>query len=374
MDAAAVLAPSDVENPIAVDAGPPPPMAADMDAATPREPPLVLFLLDSSASMEWRGNCTCTTPACSECLPDCAHGQRSRWQMLLEAVTGSFVDYACELVPGTGSGKHAQLAAGTSQRDDGVIDRFARRARFGFATFDSVRGDGKTSSAEVPLAQFDQASSRGAAGMFSFGCGDGEACPRRRDDGSITGELYYPGLGEPYLIDTGIRSAAASEGALILPRGDEDARALKARAAPQLRALRPFGGSPIAAAFDDLALALADPTLPARRDVILISDGPADDDYRDFPVPGCACGTREACGEDPAAMSCPYPTASDAARQLQHAGARVFVIAFAAQDPTTRAQLDAIAAEGGSDHASSAAGSDQLAGALDALLDGITPP
>lgn len=373
MDAAPLaLAPNEVQNPLVLDAGAAlPPMAAAADAGEPHEPPLVLFLLDSSASMDWIDDCSCTTPACSECLPDCASGQRSRWLMMLEAVTGSFADFACELVPGAGASKHPQLAASTTQRDDGVIDRFAGRARFGFATFDSVRGDGKTSTAEVPLAQFDQLSSQGAAGMFSFGCVDGEACPRRRADGSIAGKLFYPGLGEPYLIDTGIRSAAANAGALILPRADEDASALAARTVSQLRAVLPFGGSPIAAAFDDLSIALADPTLPARRYVVLITDGPADDDYREFPVPGCACSTRAECGDDPAAMSCPYPLAPDAARRLRDS-ANVFVVALGSQDPVTRAALDAIAAVGGTQEAHSANG-DQLAGVLDSVILSVTP-
>lgn len=74
--ARAVAAPNEVENPVNLDAGTPPPMAAD--AVVPSEPPLVLFLLDSSASMDWIDDCTCTTPACRECLPDCASDRKLR--------------------------------------------------------------------------------------------------------------------------------------------------------------------------------------------------------------------------------------------------------------------------------------------------------
>jgi hypothetical protein len=102
-------------------------------------------------------------------------------------------------------------------------------------------------------------------------------------------------------MDTGIQSADAAGGALFtaVPRDPASVTSLKAN----LRAVRPFGGTPIAAALDDLYYYFAeDPNgAPARqasagRYVILITDGYPDDDFRVYPTPGCACATPEACG------------------------------------------------------------------------------
>jgi hypothetical protein len=77
-------------------------------------------------------------------------------------------------------------------------------------------------------------------------------------------------------------------------------------------------------------------------------------------VPGCACASQQECGKNPARMSRPYPTASDAARHLQCgfdpstcAGpiAGLFVIGTAGLGTQTQTALDAIAAAGGTKRA-----------------------
>src|ERR1041384_1589560 len=58
--------------------------------------PFVMVIVDSSGSMEYLPNCTCSTLGCSECLPNCGltndmageppAGKKNRWATLLEAL------------------------------------------------------------------------------------------------------------------------------------------------------------------------------------------------------------------------------------------------------------------------------------------------
>ena len=192
-------------------------------------------------------------------------------------------------------------------------------------------------------------------------------------------------------MDTGIQSADATGGALFYGPGPATicASVTSAQEA-NLRAVRPFGRTPIAAALDDLYYYFAeDPNgAPARRHslpvryVILITDGYPDDDYRTYPSPGCACATPEACGgEDPALMHCPYPTAADSAQHLrcgfdgsgcQGPVDKLFVVGYSiGTDAQTLGQLNAIAAAGGSDSARNAQGPVELRAALNAILEEI---
>jgi hypothetical protein len=349
----------------------------------------VLLLLDTSGSMQWRETCACETPSCSECLPDCAAGETSRWHRVLEALTGSFAQASCELVP------RSSLDAGFSydrsyaipdvklgddlqQRDDGLLERYGAYVRFGVATFDSV-GAYDGADALVPEATFDWSKSRGEQGMSSYaGSTSARArVARVRADDSVVGRVNYPASAGPYLIDTGIRSESASEGALVLPRADETRSARHTRIAQQLRGVRPFGTSPVAAALDDVSFALQRNPGGARDYVVLLTDGLPDDDFRKFPVPGCDCDSFETCGEDPRAMSCPYPLPAQAARNLRCGGdkdddaceaAQLFVLGLANPDETLQGELDGIAAAGGSDSVRFVSGLSELNAALDAIV------
>src|SRR5690349_19806281 len=74
--------------------------------------PYLMLVIDSSGSMERLPACTCTTPGCEECLPNCtlpnvtpgnippkdAAGhelKKNRWAVTLEALTGTFNDFQC---------------------------------------------------------------------------------------------------------------------------------------------------------------------------------------------------------------------------------------------------------------------------------------
>src|SRR5690349_23334937 len=74
--------------------------------------PYLTLVIDTSGSMERLPACTCTTPGCEECLPNCtlpnvtpgnippkdAAGhelKKNRWAVTLEALTGTFNDFQC---------------------------------------------------------------------------------------------------------------------------------------------------------------------------------------------------------------------------------------------------------------------------------------
>lgn len=350
--------------------------------------PRVLLLLDTSGSMQWREGCVCSTPACSECLPNCGAGERSRWHGVLEALTGSFASASCETIARTADNPdfsydrnypipNIELTE-LEQRNDGLLTRYGAYVRFGVATFDSVTAYGPDTL--VTENAFDWARSRKVDGMSSYAGVDPERSghARVRADGSVVGRVFYPASAGPFLIDTGIRSQYASEGALVLPRADEDKSELHARISKQLMGVRPFGTSPVAAALDDAYFALRrSEESDTQSYVVLITDGLPDDDFRTFPAPGCDCSTWETCGENPNPMSCPYPLPADAARHLRCGfsdnrclgpASRLFVIAQATPDETLNNELGAIAAAGGSDAARFVSGLTDLNAALDSVL------
>jgi hypothetical protein len=352
----------------------------------------VVFLLDTSGSMQWRENCACEAPPCDECLPSCEMGERSRWLEVFEALTGSFSRFGCEARQ-RASDEHftydrdypipsLELSPDVKQRDDGILDSFASHIRFGVATFDSMPSYG--SGELVPGQDFDWRKSRSPEGMSSYaGTAPGNPRePRKRADGSVVGRVSYPGTAGPFIIDTGIRSERASEGALVLPKADETSPQRKQRIVAQLSGVRPYGTSPVAAALDDLYFALRHHPLeaPAKTFVVLITDGFVDDDFRRFPAPGCDCATFEECGEDPGKMSCPYPLAEDAARHLRcgfEADAcagplqKLYVVSTTAPEPRLQQELDGIAAAGGSEAAHFVSGTSGLYSALDHIVSRI---
>jgi hypothetical protein len=253
---------------------------------------------------------------------------------LLGAVTGSFVDYSCERLERTAENGATydvgyylpfhRIGGGTRQRDDGVLGLYGSRLRFGLATFDTM----ETYLGANPLVHarsFDLATSSGVEGMFSYGGSADSRTERVRLDGNIAGRFYYPSGAEDYFIDTGVRAPDAAEGGLRLlatldPR-DDSMRALKR----ELLETRPYGGTPSAAALDDLyyyfdgdehGLPRAKTPSAQGRYVVLVTDGYPDNDYRSY---GCDCKAEGNCpdGEDPDRMICPYPTMTETARRLR---------------------------------------------------------
>jgi hypothetical protein len=184
-----------------------------------------------------------------------------------------------------------------------------------------------------------------------------------RPDDSVRGRYEYPADTVARMMDTGVRGPEADDGALVVTIDPSSAEAKAAAAQRTLLKARPYGGSPTAAALDDLYWLFAeDPALdeeranPLReRHVILITDGLPDDDYR-----GVQCDE----------ISCPYPLAADAARALHDDDivTKVHVIAFDAL-PEAVDVLDTIARAGGTEEAVAVVDGDGLKAALQEIVE-----
>lgn len=364
------------------------------------EQPLVLLVVDTSGSMERKPSCSCTTAGCQECLPDCARGERNRWAQVLEALSGTFEEFSCESIERSEeNGATFDLgyylpyhAPRGVQRDDGVLDSYRDRVRFGLATFDSW--DTYVGQPPlVPIAEFELDKSATEAGAWSYNPTFALNRLVLRDHGSTVGSLYYPGCTTAYYMDTGVRGPQATQGALRVAvdpaRADEVADRIQA----DLLTVRPYGGTPTAAALDDLYHFMsADPAMeverarPVAKHVVLITDGYPDADYRDV---GCDCadsnpGDPMPCGGDPSnpayapeLQHCPYPTAEEAARALRCAegascsglASQVHTVGFAIDDENVRQRLEALAQSGGTERARFAEDGAELRVQLEALLE-----
>jgi hypothetical protein len=348
----------------------------------------VLLLADTSGSMIWQQSCTCTSLGCEECQIDCSLGQHNRWHALLAATGGSFQNFSCSARERTAangatydvdySRPFYPLGDDVTQASDGILDRYADSVYFGSATFDAMRtyvGQGDL----VPASAFQSALSTSDLGQFSY-AGGAPSMYRARPDGSLVGKVRYPTTTQDYFIDSGIMSSDAPQGGLLFPSADP-ARAAQIRAS--LRGVRPYGGTPMAAALDDLSYAYSQHTPPsgAKQYVLLVTDGYPDDDFRQYPVPGCNCAADGTCPADidPSEMACPYPTAEDAARHL-HCGfdagvcdgpvTKLIIVVLDVSDAAERARLDAVAAAGGG-QTFYADGEAELRDAANAAMDSI---
>jgi hypothetical protein len=379
-------------------------VAPTSDGGVQSSQPLAMLLVDTSGSQERKWGCTCTSPGCDECMPDCAKGERNRWIGTLEALTGTFRGYGCHTLDRTAQngatydlGYYLPHVAPDSsgQTADGALDLYAQRLRFGMATFDGW--DTYVGTAPlVSVADFDFARSETVDGLWSYNPERALQMMLPRPDGSRIGTFAYPAVTDPYYMDTGIRGPQATEGGLLVAGSDADALRVNAQVQADLLRVRPYGGTPIAAAFDDLYYYLSgDPSMQRaqagaqRRNLVLITDGYPDDDYRSF---GCDCASTQNpsdpsyCGgppNDPSMMHCPYPTVEQTAHTLRcglgqacDSGVveRVYIVAFAVDDPKVSAKLDAIAQEGGTMAAHLAADPEGLRSELQTIFEEIARP
>mgnify|MGYP000222775915 CR=1 FL=1 len=149
------------------------PAAAQPDIREIR--PAVMLLIDSSGSMEYVGNCECTTLTCRECMTNCASAtpERNRWANVLEVLTGSWTTYTCQTDAtrrGTAASgtvytgqydedyylSHAVHPYGTAQSPNGILDTYVDRVKFGLMTFDA-HPTYTPFGALIPNAAFDEA-------------------------------------------------------------------------------------------------------------------------------------------------------------------------------------------------------------------------
>lgn len=260
------------------------------------------------------------------------------------------------------------------QNPDGILDQYKAQVQFGLMTF-----DGWDTYVGFPplIAQedFNVTLSESQSGLWSYG----GARP-----------FHYPNCTVNYMMDTGARSEIATEGRLISinscndpnncpswcpqcdPNPENIRNALNESIQESLLSARPYGGTPIAGALEDLYYHLGEDTADTfgscrGRYAMLITDGYPDDDYRSY---GCDCQSHDPaganfCGTWPCDspltclnhednMNCPYDTAEGIAHDLIAGRSpdpsqlqRLFVVGLAVNDEAVRAKLNAIALEGG---------------------------
>ena len=367
--------------------------------------PYLMLVIDTSGSMERQVSCTCQTPGCSECLPTCnvantagvsPKEKKNRWAITLEALTGTFNNFECESLartsqngmtydigyflpyhqpwdctsqmPGTACAWNQAGVSTLDQNMNGIIDTYSARVQFGLMTFDGF----DTYVGAPPLVavpDFNVTLSNAVQGAWSYAGGH---------------TFHYPNCTTDYMMDTGVRSAAATEGALVSLSsctGNGTPGTISTRSAQctqctlqptqqvindsiqqMLIKTRPWGGTPIAASLDDLYYHLRYDTNDQfgscrNRYALLMTDGYPDDDYRAF---GCDCASDPdpvaACApSNPADMHCPYPKAEQVASDLIHGRTangdaaqlqQLFVVGLAVDDTNVLTELNKIAKAG----------------------------
>ncbi|MFO0694413.1 MAG: PilC/PilY family type IV pilus protein [Polyangiales bacterium] len=380
--------------------------------------PTVMLLVDTSGSMERRADCVCpqSSPDCSSCLPQCGgsstNSTRNRWATVVEALTGSWPTFTCtQQTRPVGAPDanyyipHYTNPGTTGQTQDGVLDSYIDRVRFGLMTFDNV-GTLTTEPTLVPSSRWTAAfltNSQGALGDYSYG---------------IPQSFWFPGCNAWHTIDNGAHSATAATGPLI-PLGSPttvDMAANNATIQNALLGIRPYGATPIAGMLTDLQYYLAnsadvlaptsatdtggDPYASCRkRYVILLTDGYPNADMRGQPVYCERQPTTIPTSPYPSDRSstdsnlCPYDLPEDIAAQLCNPVAGtctkssipgrgvidgLYVIGFAVEQSSTTTdpvsqRLNTIASNGGTRVALSASNLTDLRTALDNVLTQVAP-
>jgi len=349
--------------------------------------PVVMLLVDSSGSMEYSLGCNCTTPGCSECAPDCSAGERNRWSTVLEALNGRYDGFACTAEQRTGGIYTSQYDQGyivphyrispVPQFEDGILDVYMDRVKFGLMTFDGqdnffdLQGD-------VPETIFQ-----------------GRLVDNREDDGDYSygspRSYFFPGCDVPMMLDNGARNSDAGVGRLVSVGSDAVVgghRTTNTEIQTALQSTRPFGPTPIAGLLDDADFYFAnhpdvrqmtDPALPGDpfyqcrdRYAVLVTDGVPNADKR---------GPPHNC--DTPGFTCPYDRPAEIAARLCQLNPStgdcrgnvdgVFVVGFDIGDPASVAELDEIADLGGTDKALFATDRDTLMARLAEVLDQAAP-
>ncbi|MBX3269715.1 MAG: hypothetical protein KF729_05615 [Sandaracinaceae bacterium] len=358
-------------------AGPAAAQVTDPDIRNIR--PVVMLLVDTSGSMErMNGGADAALPSCSGSTAGV--NQRNRWHMMVESLTGTWSDsnYYCRTVSRstlpTASPDYNYylpyhgLPPVSTQNNDGILDVYLDRIKFGLMTFDATYTFSDAHPLLVSQTDFmarlaDNVSLRGG---FSYG----EPQPLRYIDCPTT-----------FMVDSGARNESAPGGALVpVATTEADVTATNQSIQTQLMNVRPFGGTPIAAMLADFqyyvdrhpSVTSDDPFSACRpRYALLLTDGQPDEDFRDARF-NCEAGGR-----------CPYQRASDYSQSLCRYSSGsgectgdvdgVFVVAFDVSDAAALAELDRIAALGGTGAALRASDRAELTRRIADVLDRAAP-
>ncbi|HJL14953.1 MAG TPA: PilC/PilY family type IV pilus protein [Sandaracinaceae bacterium LLY-WYZ-13_1] len=339
--------------------------------------PVVMLLVDTSGSMErMPGGSGASLPMCAG--SPTGTNERNRWTTVVEALTGTWddSDFYCSTrnrAAYTGSPDwnyyldYHEPPISVGQNDDGILDAYIDRMKFGLMTFDSTYTFSDTHPLLVEESTFlaRSADNPMSPGGYSFG-------------GPQT--LMYQGCPDTFMVDSGARNEGAPSGALISV-GDTiaDPRLINQQIQTQLLNVRPFGGTPTASLLHDFEHYLQthpdvttdDPLAECReRFAILLTDGQPDEDFRD---------ARYNC--DGAGGHCPYPRSHEIAADLCELGGGgdctglidgLFVVAFDVAGGALT-ELDLIADQGGTVEALVASNREELMARIGAALDAAAP-
>lgn len=340
--------------------------------------PVVMLLVDTSGSMErMPGGSRAELPVCAG--SPAGTNQRNRWTTVVEALTGTWsdTDFFCTTrsrAGYTGSPDwnyylpYHEPPLGVPQNDDGILDAYIDRMKFGLMTFDSTYTFTDSHPLLVTAPTFTSRLSDNPTYLGGYSYGE-------------TRELMYEGCPDRFMVDSGARNESAPGGALISVGGPlTDPRLVNQRIQTQLRDVRPFGGTPTSALLFDFQTYLRthpdvttdDPLAECRdRFAILLTDGQPDEDFRD---------DRYNC-DGPGGI-CPYPLSRDIADELCQLNAGgdcagdidgLFVVAFDVNDAAALAELDLIADLGGTTAALRANDRQELMSRIGMALDAAAP-
>lgn len=347
--------------------------------------PVVMLLVDTSGSMErMPGGGESALPACSG--SPSGVNERNRWTTVLEALTGSWPgsSFYCTAVSRNGPelvGQpdwryylpyHRPPIGIVPQLNDGILDVYVDRVKFGLMTFDNTYTfrdppeyvDEQLVPETTFLARLADSASR--PGEHSYGD------PR---------PLTFPGCPTTFMVDTGARNENAPMGALVsVGTEQDDHRAINQSIQNVLLGIRPYGATPTSSLLHDFRyyvqnhpdMTSADPLAECRdRFALLLTDGQPDPEFRD------ARFDCEAVG------GCPYERATTIASDLcrydpvaeRCTGAidGLFVVAFDVEDEGAIAALNEIAALGGTREVLLASNREELLRRIGQVLDRAAP-
>ncbi|HEX5659308.1 MAG TPA: PilC/PilY family type IV pilus protein [Polyangiales bacterium] len=369
----------------------------------------MMLMVDTSGSMERKPD----TTSCVDCLPACNNStsdERNRWAITLEALTGTFSDYKCSRRErSTYVGQYdvsyflphfeftttapAFLLPAT-QAQDGVLDSYRARLKFGLMTFDGVSTT-VNGATLVPYANYSSVKTNilGQPGQYSYP--DAQAVPNTAGNTPISGygwkPLSFPGCLDYYGVNAGARGKGSTAGSLIsVGLADDQTSVTSVNDSIQtaLLQVRPYAGTPIAAMLDDLRYYLAndtdinsnDPFYDCReRYAILLTDGAPDAMFRggSFRCDATDAASVATCAtyNGVKACQCPYDTEVSLAGKLigNDKLAALWVVAFNVNDTVALAALDNIAVAAGTSSAYRANNVTQLRSNLDSILSKTSP-
>lgn len=379
--------------------------------------PHVVLLLDTSGSMQFRGDVECTSEECLEGRP--AAGERNRWATVVEVLTGSWLagEFATAPIarPVAGAedsnywlphyglpigGPFGTAAAPSGQQNDGILDAYLDRVRFGLMTFDVIptvrQVDGTIPSLMLqadynayptswsPLGGYGP---MGMHGGYSYPGGTGSAGSAVGGNRPFRIVLDSGVCPDTYQLNVGARRPAlASDVGMMGPlvsvglEGVTDPNAINASIQTAILGVRPYGATPIAGMLEDArhyftnhSDMLLDTFKNCRqRYIIVLTDGLANTDMRGDPY-NC----------DAPGGTCPYAPIAQTVTQLCNWSTTlnrctgpvdgVFAVGFSLDDPTAISALEDIAKYGGTGTPFVATDADELMKSLSEILDVAAP-